>query len=290
MRAGLDRTRLRRIAGTTAAAAAALVITACGGGGDDSSSTDGTATSSQRAAAVSLQQAMNTASGAIDDVRGTRASLERLGATLQPTIAQTGDVIGVLTPKAGTDTPEALLLTAARQQRTFLQFAHDSTDARSRAAATSALARARAAGQRATAAYAVVAQKASALAGLLPASTTFNTGRLRDAVRAVYGTSSGGSTSGGSSSGGSTSGGSTSGGSTSGGSSGTTNCGGGVSVNSVTSCSFADNVAQAYRDSGGASTVDAYSPKTGQVYTMTCTDQGITTVCRGGNNAVVSIR
>ena len=170
-----------------AATAAAVLLSAsgCGGGDSKKSSADAGQSQALRAAALSLQSAMDTSSRAIDGVRGTRASLERLGASLEPAIAQTGDVIGVLTPKAGTSTPESKLLNAARQQRTFLQFAADSTKSRSRSAANSALDRARDAGRRASTAYAGIARTTNALAGLLPASTTFNTGRLSDAVHHV---------------------------------------------------------------------------------------------------------
>jgi hypothetical protein len=73
------------------------------------------------------------------------------------------------------------------------------------------------------------------------------------------------------------------------------NCGGdaasgGISVNSVTSCPFAENVESAWDSSGdsGSGTVAAYSPVTGQTYTMYCTpsDTGYE-VCTGGNNAYV---
>ncbi|MDW5594027.1 hypothetical protein VSS74_06760 [Conexibacter stalactiti] len=65
-------------------------------------------------------------------------------------------------------------------------------------------------------------------------------------------------------------------------------CGGGISVNSVTSCSFAANVAAAFYDSG-AGTVYATSPVTGQTYAMSCRS-GVPTVCTGGNGAAVYIR
>lgn len=66
-------------------------------------------------------------------------------------------------------------------------------------------------------------------------------------------------------------------------------CGGGLSVNSVTSCPFAQNVAEAYRGSGGASSIDVYSPVTGTTYTMSC-GGGVPVVCTGGNGAAVYIR
>jgi hypothetical protein len=49
---------------------------------------------------------------------------------------------------------------------------------------------------------------------------------------------------------------------------------GGISVNSQTSCPFAENVESAWRSSGGASTVTAYSPVTRQTYMLSCTNSG----------------
>ena len=70
----------------------------------------------------------------------------------------------------------------------------------------------------------------------------------------------------------------------------TQGCGSGVSVNSVTSCSFAEIVAQEWRDNGGGSiTIEAWSPVTQRSYVMRCT-AGVPTVCRGGDNAAVYIR
>lgn len=70
---------------------------------------------------------------------------------------------------------------------------------------------------------------------------------------------------------------------------GSSTCGDGVSVNSVTTCPFGRNVRDAYQQSGGASVIDVYSPVTKQTYTMRCSG-GVTTVCSGGNNAAVYIR
>jgi hypothetical protein len=66
-------------------------------------------------------------------------------------------------------------------------------------------------------------------------------------------------------------------------------CGAGLQVNGSTSCPFAENVQQAYYSQVGQGdgTVTAYSPVTGQVYTMSCT-QGDSHVCTGGNNAYVA--
>lgn len=72
-------------------------------------------------------------------------------------------------------------------------------------------------------------------------------------------------------------------------SSGSTSCGDGLSVNSRTSCPFARNVKDTYEGSGGASTIDVYSPVTGQTYRMTCSS-GLPVVCTGGNGATVYIR
>jgi actin-like ATPase involved in cell morphogenesis len=67
-------------------------------------------------------------------------------------------------------------------------------------------------------------------------------------------------------------------------------CGGNLFVGPNTSCPFAQNVQQAYSQSGGGNTnVTAFSPATGQTYTMSCTaGSGSTaTVCTGGDNASV---
>jgi len=173
------RSTLRQFLAQLCVSAAVIVIAGCGG----SDTPAKPAERPLRAEALSLQQAMDTASRAIDEVRGTRDSLEQLGTSIQPAIAQTGDVIVLLTPKATGGRTESMLLVAAREQRSFLQFAVDATRTRSRRAANSALQRARSAGRRATTAYTTITQQSSQLAGLLPASTTFNTGRLRDAVR-----------------------------------------------------------------------------------------------------------
>jgi len=225
---------------------------------------------------------MNSVSREIDVMSSTRDSLDRLGATLQPAISQTSDVIGLLTPKASSAGAEAQLLKGARQQRSFLQFAADATGSRTRRSANSSLARARAAGRQATSAYSDVAEKQGEVAGLLPGATTFNTGRLRDAVLKVNrprkknastpppapppsnGGGSGGAATG-------------------------STCGDGLSVNSATSCPFARAVRDAFEGSGGASQVEVFSPVTQQSYTMTCSG-GVPTICRGGNGAVVSIR
>jgi len=65
-------------------------------------------------------------------------------------------------------------------------------------------------------------------------------------------------------------------------------CATGVQVGPNTSCSFAMNVAGEYGSNYGASSISAYSPVTGQYYTMSCGPwNGGGTVCTGGNNASV---
>lgn len=68
-----------------------------------------------------------------------------------------------------------------------------------------------------------------------------------------------------------------------------TACGDSISAGPNTTCSFARNVVDAYRESGGSSSIEVYSPVTGETYTMSCT-AGVTTVCSGGNNATVYFR
>jgi hypothetical protein len=69
-----------------------------------------------------------------------------------------------------------------------------------------------------------------------------------------------------------------------------TSCGGDVSVvGPNTSCSFAQNVEQAYaRSAGGNTPVTAYSPVTGLTYTIDCTG-GSPHVCTGGTTHNASI-
>lgn len=71
-------------------------------------------------------------------------------------------------------------------------------------------------------------------------------------------------------------------------SSGSGNCGGSLSANGNTTCGFAANVQQAYFDEigSGSGTVVAYSPTTGQSYSMYCT-AGSPHECSGGNDAAV---
>ncbi|MDU0479350.1 hypothetical protein QVA66_08870 [Staphylococcus chromogenes] len=78
--------------------------------------------------------------------------------------------------------------------------------------------------------------------------------------------------------------------------SGTCGSAGGFGVDadgSTTSCEFAKSVAEAVSSSQaktGSFTVQASSPITGQSYTMNCSESSGTTVCRGGNNAIVTLR
>lgn len=71
-------------------------------------------------------------------------------------------------------------------------------------------------------------------------------------------------------------------------SSGSGNCGGALSANSVTTCGFAENVEEAYyaEIGSGSGTVIAYSPTTGTTYSMYCT-AGSPHECTGGNDAAV---
>jgi hypothetical protein len=69
-----------------------------------------------------------------------------------------------------------------------------------------------------------------------------------------------------------------------------TTCADDVQAGANTSCAFAINVAGEYGSNPGATTINAYSPTTGEYYTMTCsTWTDGRTVCRGGNNAAVFI-
>ena len=245
----------------TALAAVALVTLAFSGcGGDGSKDASQTA----RAAGASLQQAMDDAARNIDEVQGKRSSLDRLSSNLKPSIAQTGDVVVTLTPNSGNGGADAALLNAARSQRSFLQFAADAAAARSKTAASSAVGRARSFGRQASSAYSSIAQDYSTMAGVLPASTTFNIGQLKRAVRQANrgsrpprlpteGTAPNAP----------------------------------YTYNSVTSAEFAQNVYNEYLRTR-SSVIYAWSPAKNQEYKMICT--GSPTVCRGGNNAEVTIR
>jgi hypothetical protein len=68
-----------------------------------------------------------------------------------------------------------------------------------------------------------------------------------------------------------------------------TDCGDGVFAGGNTSCPFAKNVHEAYFAVPGDSVeVEAFSPVTGQTYTMACVRTGDTVTCRGGKQAVVT--
>jgi hypothetical protein len=70
-------------------------------------------------------------------------------------------------------------------------------------------------------------------------------------------------------------------------------CGHNISVNSVTTCPFAENVLKAYSEDYKANgpessaVVSAYSPVTKKTYDMTCASDGTTVTCTGGNNSFV---
>lgn len=66
------------------------------------------------------------------------------------------------------------------------------------------------------------------------------------------------------------------------------NCGGSLSANENTTCGFAENVEGAYYEEvgSGSGVVFAYSPTTGQTYSMYCT-AGSPHECTGGNDAAV---
>jgi serine/threonine kinase PknH len=68
-------------------------------------------------------------------------------------------------------------------------------------------------------------------------------------------------------------------------------CEKGVMAMGATSCEFALNVAQAHLNQigSGPGQLVAYSPVTGQSYTMTCTVLGNEKICQGGNNAMVGL-
>jgi hypothetical protein len=73
-----------------------------------------------------------------------------------------------------------------------------------------------------------------------------------------------------------------------GGTTGTTSCGGELSVGPSTTCPFAENVRAAYEEElgTGSGIVYAYSPVTKKLYEMLCT-AGTPHVCTGGNDASV---
>lgn len=234
-----------------------------------------------RQGAVSLQSAMGSASRGIDNVRPTRSSLDNLASTLRDASDQTTDVLAVLTGKPD-DQAASLLADAARKQRSFLQNAQAAASDHSRSAALAAVSKASSAGQEAADAYGAVTREFSELAGVVPATTTFATGRLRDAISTAMkpGTTTKKKSDSGTATKGSTSGSA---------SSGMTDCGGGISAGASTSCPFARNVASTFSESGGSDVIEVWSPVTERYYTMTCSG-AMPTVCTGGNGARVEIR
>ena len=64
-------------------------------------------------------------------------------------------------------------------------------------------------------------------------------------------------------------------------------CAAGVAVGPNTSCAFAMNVAGEYGSNPGAATISAFSPVTGDHYTMSCGPWNSGTLCTGGNGAAV---
>jgi hypothetical protein len=70
-------------------------------------------------------------------------------------------------------------------------------------------------------------------------------------------------------------------------------CARGVVALGATSCPFALDVANAYRNSSinpdGGMLYGVYSPTTGLSYNMNCEKLGAGVVCRGGNGAEVNI-
>jgi hypothetical protein len=69
----------------------------------------------------------------------------------------------------------------------------------------------------------------------------------------------------------------------------TTDCGGGVIAGPNTSCSFAQNVRDAWLDAPGTTnTVRVFSPVTNETYTMSCSPSGRGVSCSGANDASVT--
>lgn len=67
-------------------------------------------------------------------------------------------------------------------------------------------------------------------------------------------------------------------------------CGGGVSAGTGTSCAFALNTAKEWVDTSGGTTIQVYSPTTRKSYTMNCSTGPAGTTCKGGRGAIVYIR
>ena len=64
-------------------------------------------------------------------------------------------------------------------------------------------------------------------------------------------------------------------------------CGNGIRIGLNTSCAFAMNVAGEYGSNPGATTINAYSPVTGEHYKMSCSPWKRGTVCVGGRGSAV---
>jgi hypothetical protein len=70
---------------------------------------------------------------------------------------------------------------------------------------------------------------------------------------------------------------------------GGTDCGGGTHAGPNTSCSFAQNVRDAYDNApGSTASVQVFSPVTNQTYSMSCAPAGSGVTCSGANNASVT--
>jgi hypothetical protein len=66
-------------------------------------------------------------------------------------------------------------------------------------------------------------------------------------------------------------------------------CGDGIYAGPNTSCSFAFNVREAWRNAPGTTnSVTVYSPVTGRDYVMSCAPSGVAISCSGGNSAAVT--
>jgi hypothetical protein len=188
----------------TLAAVCALAAGVALGGCGKGSGRDGTTAAvpppprALPAAARSLQSAMEAAARAVAAVGPARAALAQLAALLGPPAAQTRDVIVLLAPTTGPAGGDAAaapapvravtvrIIRAARAQEAFLRAMTAAARAPTRRAALSAIARARRDGDIAADEYArLTLLPGAGLAGLLPASPTFDAEPLRDAVAKV---------------------------------------------------------------------------------------------------------
>ena len=133
--------------------------------------TAGTDAAAGRRAATMLQDAMLTAGGSLDDATGTRASLARTALRLKAAGSGTSDAIALLS--AASYPSSALLLTAARRQREYLEAMETAATSRSRTDTRQALRSAQAAGHSASSAYVELGRRAPDLAGALPEASAF---------------------------------------------------------------------------------------------------------------------